>query len=68
MLWLLVIILLAALISVTFLLGFRLGDEGWLAELQRTRAHAAQAERRMHDLTRQAFISMGEAAERHREK
>lgn len=66
MLWLLVIGLLTVLVSAVFLLGFRLGGESWLAELQRTRAEAAEAERRLHDLTRQAFVSMSEAAERRR--
>lgn len=66
MIWLLIFILASALVLAVFLLGFRLGGDSWLAELQRNRAQAAQAQRQLHDLTRQAFISMSEAAERRR--
>jgi flagellar basal body-associated protein FliL len=61
----LVLVLLALLASV-FLLGFRLGGEQWQSELARGRLEAAQAERRLHNLTRQAFVSMAEAVEQRR--
>jgi hypothetical protein len=46
-----------------YLLGFRLGSQSWICELQRVRAEAADAERQLHDLTRSAFVAMAEAAE-----
>jgi hypothetical protein len=49
-----------------FLLGFRLGGDHWQQELARVQLEAAQAERRLHDLTRQAFVAMAQAAERRR--
>lgn len=49
-----------------FLLGFRLGGQSGISELQRVRAEAAEAERQLHDLTRSAFVAMAEAAERRR--
>lgn len=49
-----------------YLLGFRLGSQSWICELQRVRTEAADAERQLHDLTRSAFIAMAEAAERRR--
>lgn len=54
-----------ALGAVLFLLGFRLGGEHWYNELLRVQLEAAQAERRLHDLTRQAFVAMAEEATRH---
>lgn len=63
---LLVILLVAALVGLTFLLGFRLGGQSWLAELHEVRAEAAAAERQLHDLTRSAFVAMAEEAERRR--
>lgn len=65
----LVILLLVVLLGVmatVFLLGFRLGGEHWQSELARVRLQAAQAERQLHDLTRQAFVSMAEKVERRR--
>jgi hypothetical protein len=56
----------ALLIVASYLLGFRLGGEHWRDEVSRVRAQAAQAERRIHDLSRQAFIAMAEEAERRR--
>lgn len=35
-----------------YLLGFRLGGQSGISELQRVRAEAAEAERQLHDLTR----------------
>jgi hypothetical protein len=49
-----------------FLLGFRLGGDHWQRELLRVRTTAAQAQRQLHDLTRQAFVAMAEEAQRHR--
>ncbi len=63
---LLLVLLLAALVVSVFLLGFRLGGDHWAEELTRVRLTAAQAERRVHDLTRQAFVAMAEEAERRR--
>jgi hypothetical protein len=54
------------LVAVVYLLGFRLGGDHWLSELARVRAEAAQAARRLHDLTREAFVAMAEHAERRR--
>jgi uncharacterized membrane protein YciS (DUF1049 family) len=63
---LLLVLALLALAASVFLLGFRLGGEHWLAELNRVRLEAARAERQIHDLTRQAFVAMAEEVERHR--
>ena len=63
---LLVILLVAVVVGLTFLLGFRLGGQSWLTELQEVRAEAAAAERQLHDLTRSAFVAMAEEAERRR--
>ncbi len=51
------------IITLTYLLGFRLGGQSWIAEAQRVRAEAAVAERQLHDLTRAAFVAMAEQAE-----
>ena len=53
-------------VALTFLLGFRLGGQSWIAEAQRVRAEAAVAERQLHDLTRAAFVAMAEEAEARR--
>jgi uncharacterized protein HemY len=60
------VIAVALLVVLTYLLGFRLGGQSWVAEAQRVRAQAAAAERQLHDLTRSAFVSMAEEAERRR--
>ena len=54
-----------ALVAV-FLLGFKLGGDPTQSELLRVRVEAAKAERRLHDLTRDAFVAMANAAERRR--
>jgi hypothetical protein len=59
-------ILLLGLVGTLFLLGFRLGGDRDHAEVVRVRLEAAQAARRMHDLTRDAFVSMAEHVERRR--
>jgi len=62
-----VVVLAAAVLFLTFLLGFRVGGTSWFAETQRLRMEAAAAERELHDLTRSAFVAMAEEAERRRE-
>jgi hypothetical protein len=62
--WFIVTMLLGA---VMFLFGFRLGGNHWLSELARVRMEAAQAERQLHTLTREAFAAMAEEAQRRRE-
>ena len=54
------------IVTLTYLLGFRLGGQSWISEAQRVRAEAAAAERQLHDLTRSAFVAMAEEAERRR--
>lgn len=69
MVLLLVIFLLLSvslIVTLTYLLGFRLGGQSWISEAQRVRAEAAAAERQLHDLTRSAFVAMAEEAERRR--
>jgi hypothetical protein len=56
----------ALLVAMAYLLGFRLGGDSWLAEINRVRAESAIAERRLHDLTRQAFVAMAEETTRQR--
>ena len=63
LLFVLVLVLLA-LFSALFLLGFRLGGGHWKSELARVRMEGAQAERALHDITRQAFVAMAEEAQR----
>lgn len=58
----------ALVVVLTFLLGFRLGGNSWLAEAQRVRAEAAAAERQLHDMTRSAFVAMAEEAEARRSR
>lgn len=54
------------IVTLTYLLGFRLGGQSWISEAQRVRAEAAAAEHQLHDLTRSAFVAMAEEAERRR--
>jgi uncharacterized membrane protein len=56
----------ALVVLLTFLLGFRLGGQSWITQVQRVRAEAAEAERQLYDLTRAAFVAMAEEAERRR--
>lgn len=60
------LVLLGCLLAALFLLGFRLGGGQAESQVARVRREAARAERHIHDLTRQAFVSMTEAAERQR--
>ena len=48
-----------------FVAGYLVGDETARYSIKDERMHLIEAERQMHDLTRQAFIAMAEAAERH---
>ena len=61
-----VILMQAVVLRLTFTAGFRRGCRHWKSELARVRLEAAQSERRLHELTRQAFESMAETVERHR--
>ena len=47
-------------------LSFRVGRSRGFGEIFHVRMQAAQARRRMHDLTREAFEAMAEEAERRR--
>ena len=60
------LVVLTALVATVFLLGFRVGDGSSATNLARVRSEAGEAQRRMHDLTRQAFLAMAEEAERQR--
>jgi hypothetical protein len=52
------------LVGACYVLGFRIGRKHWLCELARVRMDARQAELRLHDLTREAFVAMAELVER----
>ena len=56
----------SVIVTLTFLLGFRLGGQSWISEANRVRTEAATAERQLHELTRSAFVAMAEEAERRR--
>jgi hypothetical protein len=56
-------VVLLGLMASVFLLGFRLGGDHWQSELLKVRLQAAQAERQLHDLTREAFVTMAEHAQ-----
>jgi hypothetical protein len=56
-----------ALVGCLFLLGFRLGGRHLTEELARTKFEAAQAQRQMRYLTRDAFVAMAEHAENRRQ-
>lgn len=51
------------LTGVAYLLGFRVGSERWRSEASRIRSQSSEAARRMHDLTRDAFVAMTEHAD-----
>jgi Tfp pilus assembly protein PilX len=61
-----VVVMALLVLGLVFLLGFRLGGEHWQDRLSEVRLDAARAERQLHDLTRDAFVSMSEAAQRSR--
>ena len=60
------IVFLVASIGLFVLVSFRLGRYSGSDELLRIRMESAHARRRMHDLTRQVFTAMSEAAENRR--
>ena len=62
------VVVVLALGATLFLLGFRLGGGRWRAEVHRVRLEAIQAERQLHNLTRQAFVAMAEDAQERRER
>jgi len=62
--------LIAAILMLTaavFVFGFHVGGEHWQSELTRVRMEAIQAERQLHNLTRQAFVAMAEEAQSRRQ-
>lgn len=61
------LVVLTVLAAALFLFGFRLGEDHSHGELTQVRLEAAQAERQLHDLTRQAFIAMARRVEQHRQ-
>lgn len=63
---LIVLVLLAVLVGASYLLGFQLGGRSWQTELLRVKQEAAQAERRLHELTLSGFQAMAEEVERRR--
>lgn len=56
------ILLLLALSASAYLIGYLLGSHGWRAKLDQVRAESREAERQLHDLTRDAFVAMSEQA------
>jgi hypothetical protein len=63
-LFLLLVLASGLLVGVVFLLGFRVGGSSMAEELAQVRTEAAEAQRRMRDLSRQAFVSIAEEMER----
>ncbi len=59
-------LLVVALIVGAFMVGCREGSHHWQTLMDDTRRQSANAERQLHDLTRQAFVAMAEEVERHR--
>lgn len=62
----LVILLIAALTTSVYLLGYQLGQT-WHAKIDQARVQSREAEHQLHDLTRDAFVAMSEHALRHRQ-
>jgi cell division protein FtsB len=63
----LVILIVSTLVVLTFLFGFHLASRSDLVHEQwRIRRQAAVAARELHQVTRDAFVAMAEAAERQR--
>jgi hypothetical protein len=54
-------------LSGALLREFRVGSDQSRAELSQVRRDANQERRRLHDLTREAFVAMSEEAERRRQ-
>jgi hypothetical protein len=62
------LVLVVMLVTVVFLLGFRLGGDPTERELLRVRMHAQHARRQLSDITRQAFVALTDELEGRREK
>jgi len=56
-------VLLAVLVPLVYLLGFRMGGYHWQAEITKVRAEGAQAVRQLRDLMGGAFAAMHDYAE-----
>ena len=55
---------LAVAVILAYLLGFRMAHDQSDSVLARIRFDSAEASRRMHDVTRNAFVAMAEQAQR----
>lgn len=64
LLTLLLVLAMFVIVGGVFALGLRLGSDRQDSELSQLRLDTALAKRRMHDLTRQAFVAMTEEAQR----
>lgn len=62
------LVLSLAILFLAYLLWFRQTGEQWEIEVGRVRHHAAETSRRMHELTRQAFVAMTEEADARRRR
>ena len=62
----LAVVMIFVMVAVVFLLGFCLGGDHTESEVARVQLEAAQASRQLHNLTRDAFVAMAEAAEQRR--
>jgi cob(I)alamin adenosyltransferase len=61
------VLLLLTLSASTYLLGYTLGGHGWRAKLDQARTESREAERQLHNLTRDAVIAMSEHVNRLRQ-
>ena len=66
--FIILMIMLVVIAGLAFVLGCRYGGDHWSSELTRVQAEAMDAQRQMHDLTRQAFVAMAEHAEAERRR
>jgi hypothetical protein len=62
MVWVIIGVALSTLATVS-VMSYRVGRSKGFGEIFHIRMEAAQARRRMHDLTREAFVAMTEVAE-----
>lgn len=62
----LLILLVVALSASVYLIGYLLGGQTWRARLDRVRAESLEAERQLHNLTRNAFVAMSEHDHRYK--
>ena len=63
-----VLFMVLLIVAAVYLLGFRLGGDHWQSELGRVRIEAEQAQRRLHDVAREAFVAMSEHVARRNEQ